>query len=225
MTISGADLDAWLDGLELEWTVKLAAEKGQIALSTLALQRKENRVKPQNILKIAEGFGRNKLQELARFKGYEAMWPVEAADASPWYVCVPLVDIVTELLVRSGVVDYARGYALGVASDACDRWHDVVAGSVQRKDVARQVGIPKNQYSRMIVANELQFDTIVEVSRSLGVKPHVGLVACGYLGLEDIGVVDVRRSLAQVDSEILLGELERQDRSLVRVLGDAVEDL
>lgn len=225
MAISGAALDAWLDTLETGWAVKSIAEKGNMPVSTLGLQRKQNRVKPQSILKIAEGFGRNKLKELAGFEGYENLWPLEPVETSPWYVCVPLVDIMAELLARARIVDYAEDYEYGIAADACDRWHDVVAGEIQRKEIAEKVGIPKNQYSRMIVANDLQFDTIVEVSRLLGVAPHVGLVACGYLSLEDIGVREKIHSLMQVDSAVLLADLERQNRALVRVLGDVVNKL
>ena len=214
--ISTERFDSWVQGLEPGVMMSEVSRRSGVPEPTLYQQRKGERVKPTTVLKVASGFGRHKLMELAAFEGFGSLWPVP--EGVPWLACVAPVDIVAELMGRRNIVEPAPDYVFVVAEDACSRWHSLIDGGAKRMDVAEHLGVPKNRYSRLLVANALQFETVLGVAQYFGVSPHVGLVACGYLDLADIGVPDAAEALRSVSTEVLVEELKASQRVFVRSL-------
>lgn len=214
--IPTADFDTWVQSLGKEVTMSEVSKKSGIPEPTLSHQRKEERIKPTTVLKTAAGFGKHKLMELASFDGFGNLWPLP--EELPWLACVSPVDIAAELMGRRQIVEPAPDYVYEVAEDACTRWHSLIDGGAKRMEVAERLGMPKNRYSRLVVANSLQFETVLDVAGYFDVSPHVGLVACGYLTLSDIGVLDVPDTLASVGDEVLLAELEARQKVLLKSL-------
>ncbi|MFW0120378.1 hypothetical protein ACN08Y_10745 [Rothia sp. P5764] len=215
MSISTADFDAWVDQVALGVSLRKIAEKSGLSVSTISLQRREGKVRPEIIMKIASAFSHSKLRELSRFEGYESVYPVPDFADMPWLSCVKLTDLIAELLFRGGVAEPAADYIFEVGEDACSRWRYCIGGGEKRKEVSEVLGLMPHHYSRLVKSNSLRFEMVLKVANFYKVTPHVGLVACGYISLSDIGIVDVASELRNAQKKDILEQLDRESRSLV----------
>ncbi|WP_235503638.1 hypothetical protein, partial [Curtobacterium sp. S6] len=131
MSISAAAFDDWLEELVdgQRPSMRQVAKMSHLSSGYLSVARARGSFPADIVLGVAANYGAHPIEELARFAGYQDLWPQPAYLLKEVLFLVPVLDLMTELLWRGEHPGVDRPIGSRIAADALSRWSDLaVAG-------------------------------------------------------------------------------------------------
>lgn len=215
MPVSKVAFEGWLyqisDGTIPPLSV-LSRASG-LSKAAFSLQRTKNVVQPNTIIRIARGYGLHPLQELARFDGFQELWPVPEPVEGLMLTVVSTEELVKEILRRGGHITDPQVKGLHPPTDALVRWADRIAPELDRKTAAGSFGMRPENLSRDLNSRRLSFPNIVKYADTAGTHPALGLCAAGWLEPSELpGVTSLSESMQACSGRQIWNELEASKR-------------
>lgn len=184
-----------------------------LSKAAISIQRTKNAIQPNTIVKLSRGYGLNPLQELSRFDGYQGLWPVPEIRKHLLLTLVPIVELIKELLYRSGDIRDPRPQNLYPPKDALIRWADRIGPDLDRKTAAEGLGMRAENLSRDLNSRKLSLNHIIAYAQLAGEHPALGLCAAGWLEPEELpGVASLRQEMQTCTARRIGDELEASKR-------------
>lgn len=215
MPVSKIAFEGWLYQIGDGTIPSLSALSRASGLSkaTFSLQRTKNAVQPNTIMRIARGYGLHPLQELARFDGFQGIWPAPEPPKDLLLTVISTVELVKEVLRRGGDIADPQVQDLHPPTDALIRWADRVGPEIDRKTAADSIGMRPENLSRDLNSRRLSFPNILKYADIAGTHPALGLCAAGWLEPSELpGVTSLSESMRACSGRQIWNELEASKR-------------
>lgn len=88
-----------------------------------------------------------------------------------------------------------------------DKWLRRITGDATQAEIAKRIGVSRATVQRWAVRKVIDPETVLKLARAYRVDPVEGLLAGGWLSLEDISMDGFRAVLQQAPTLFLVQEL------------------
>lgn len=209
MSISAAAFDDWVEELAdgQRPSMRQVAKMSHLSSGYLSVARARGSFPADVVLGVAVNYGAHPVEELARFAGYQELWPQPDYPLQEVLFLVPVLDLMTELLWRGDHPGVDRPGGSRMAADALSRWSDLAFAGSSRVAVARGVGINRASMSTQLENGKMPIERILALSSYLRVHPGSGLVAGGHMDIEHLGW-SIPQLLSKATAPQIFAELE-----------------
>lgn len=229
--ITRAAFEDWAQsafGLSKPPTGRAIAQTAQISKSTVAKQLKSDDVDARFVIDLARGLGREPLDELSRFGGYELLKArVEIPSIEEQLTVVSFPDLLTEILRRFRWSPQVEESIYPLGFQTWNAWFSVVAPHATLASFEEILGLTVASISRNHRRGNWSVAQVLAISTSLNLNPHMALVASAHLSLEEAGLPATMRkdAIRQATDEQLQTQLSYLAPHLTGILQRQSEDL
>ena len=205
MSISASAFDQWIGALNggSALSMRQIGKMSGVSSGHLSVSRTRGVMPPAAVFGVAQAYGLDPLEEIARFPGFEIAWPVPKFKEDQCLVLVPTLELIIELLWRGRELEMDdRKESHAVAGDALVRWADRAFAKTTKQEVAAAIGINRVSMTKQLDNGKMPIDRIFAICGELRTHPGLPLVAAGHVG-PDWTV----RSPCRIQLQFLLGRV------------------
>lgn len=230
VSISASAFDQWIGALDggSALSMRQIGKMSGVSSGHLSVSRTRGVMPSAAVLGVAQSYGLDPLEEIARFPGFDTAWPAPKLKADQCLVLVPTLELIIELLWRGRELEMDdRKESHEVAGDALVRWADRAFVKTTKQEVAAAIGVNRVSMTKQLDNGKMPIDRIFAICGELKTHPGLPLVAAGHIGLEHIGwSIDdllVKATAPQILDELRASQRHVEDALNMLVFLDEVD--